>query len=241
MNDDSPTPPPSLPRLIVIDGPAGAGKSTVARRLAEHFGIPLLDTGAIYRTLALVGERQGIAWSDGPALGQLTVGFPISFQTREVGGRLVQQVLYDGEDVSVAIRTSMISEGASRVSQHSEVRAGLLEIQRALAAGGCVAEGRDMGTVVFPEARDKFFLTASLEARSQRRHAELAQSAEVELAEVQREVERRDLRDQSRAEAPLVQAADAVVLDSSHLEIADVVDRVIAIIAGREQPAQGPN
>jgi cytidylate kinase len=236
MNDDSPTPPPSSPRLIVIDGPAGAGKSTVARRLAEHFGVPLLDTGAIYRTLALIGQRQGIAWSDGPALGRLTVDFPIAFKTGEVGGRLVQQVLYDGEDVSVAIRTPMISEGASRVSQHSEVRAGLLDIQRALAAGGCVAEGRDMGTVVFPDARDKFFLTASLEARARRRHAELAVSG-VELAEVQREVERRDLRDQSRAEAPLVQAADAVVLDSSHLEIADVVDRVIEIIAGRERPA----
>ncbi len=236
MNEDSPTPPPSSPRLIVIDGPAGAGKSTVARRLAEHFGIPLLDTGAIYRTLALIGQRQGIAWSDGPALGQLTVDFPIAFKTGEAGGRLVQQVLYDGEDVSVAIRTPMISEGASRVSQHPEVRAGLLDIQRALAAGGCVAEGRDMGTVVFPDARDKFFLTASLEARARRRHAELAVSG-VELAEVQREVERRDLRDQSRAEAPLVQAADAVILDSSHLEIADVVDRVIEIIAGRERPA----
>ena len=235
MNDDSSTPPPSSPRLIVIDGPAGAGKSTVARRLAEHFGLPLLDTGAIYRTLALVGQRQGIAWSEGVALGRLTVDFPIAFRTHKVDGRTVQQVLYEGEDVSVAIRTPAISEGASRVSQHPEVRAGLLDIQRALAAGGCVAEGRDMGTVVFPEARDKFFLTASLEARAQRRHAELVLSGKVELAEVQREVERRDLRDQSRAEAPLVQAADAVVLDSSHLEIADVVDRVIAIIAGRDQ------
>jgi len=235
MNDDSLTLSPSSPRLIVIDGPAGAGKSTVARRLAEHFGLPLLDTGAIYRTLALVSQRRGIAWSDGLALGQLTVDFPISFRTQEVGGRLVQQVLHDGEDVSVAIRTPTISEGASRVSQHPEVRAGLLGIQRALAADGCVAEGRDMGTVVFPEARDKFFLTASLEARAQRRHAELAQSG-VELAEVQREVKRRDLRDQSRVEAPLVQAADAVVLDSSHLEIADVVDRVVEIIASRELP-----
>ncbi len=234
MNDDLSTPPPSSPRLIVIDGPAGAGKSTVARRLAEHFGLPLLDTGAIYRTLALVGQRQGIACAEGAALGRLTVDFPIAFRTHQVDGRTVQQVLYEGEDVSVAIRTPAISEGASRVSQHPEVRAGLLDIQRALAAGGCVAEGRDMGTVVFPEARDKFFLTASLEARALRRHAELALSGEVELAEVQREVERRDLRDQSRAEAPLVQAADAVVLDSSHLEIADVVDRVIAIIAGRE-------
>jgi len=235
MNDDSPTPLPSSPRLIVIDGPAGAGKSTVARHLAERFCLPLLDTGAIYRTLALVAKRRGVAWTDGAGLGQLTTDFPLSFQTETKDGQLVQRVLFDGEDMSVEIRTPHISEGASRVSAHSEVRAGLLGIQRALAAGGCVAEGRDMGTVVFPGARDKFFLTASLAARAARRHAELARSGKAELAEVEREVARRDQRDQSRAEAPLVQAQDAVVLDSSNLEIADVVDRIVAIIRAREQ------
>ncbi|MEZ4383422.1 MAG: (d)CMP kinase [Nannocystaceae bacterium] len=237
MTDDTPTSTPSSPRLIVIDGPAGAGKSTVARRLAEHFELPLLDTGAIYRTLALAARRRGIAWTDGEALGRLTAGFPISFRTLRDAedGAVRQQVRFAGEDVSVEIRTPAISEGASQVSQHPQVRAGLLGIQRSLAAGGCVAEGRDMGTVVFPDARDKFFLTASLEARAQRRHAELASGdAGIVLHEVLRDVERRDRRDESRAAAPLVQAADAVVLDSSHLDIAEVVRRIIEIIAARE-------
>ncbi|MCB9568498.1 MAG: (d)CMP kinase [Myxococcales bacterium] len=230
-----PKAPSTPPRLIVIDGPAGAGKSTVARRLAEHFGLPLLDTGAIYRTLALVALRRPIALDDGAALGRLTVDLPIAFRSgRGPDGALIQQVLLAEEDVSEAIRTPQLSEAASRVSQHPEVRAGLLELQRALAAGGCVAEGRDMGTVVFPAARDKFFLTASLEARAQRRHAELAEATGADLGDVRREVAERDQRDRSRAAAPLVQAADAVVLDSSHLDIAEVVRRIISIIEARE-------
>ena len=229
------------PRLIVIDGPAGAGKSTVARCLAEHFDLPLLDTGAIYRTLALVAERRGIAWEDEAGLAALARDFPISFETRRVdGGELRQRVLFAGEDVSAAIRTPAISEGASRVSRHPAVRGALLGIQRALSAAGCVAEGRDMGTVVFPEARHKFFLTATLEARAQRRHAEIVQvGAGAGLDAVMQEVALRDQRDQSRASAPLVQASDAVVLDSSHLEIEAVVSRIIAIIAAREADPPG--
>lgn len=235
MNDRA-RPSAPAPRLIVIDGPAGAGKSTVARSLAEHFGLPLLDTGAIYRTLALIAQRRGIDWEDEGGLSALASDFPLAFHTeREAGGGLRQRVHFAGEDVSVAIRTPAISEGASRVSQHPAVRGALLGIQRALSAGGCVAEGRDMGTVVFPDAPHKFFLTASLEARAQRRHAELAPVAGgLALAEVLEEVESRDRRDRSRASAPLVQANDAVVLDSSHLDIAEVVRRIIAIIEGQE-------
>ncbi|MEZ4451035.1 MAG: (d)CMP kinase [Nannocystaceae bacterium] len=236
MTSDRRSTEPRSPRLIVIDGPAGAGKSTVARRLAEHYRLPLLDTGAIYRTLALVALERGIAWTDDGGLGELTEALPIRFHSDVDGeGRLSQRVYIGDREITAAIRTPEISEGSSRVSQHPSVRRGLLGIQRTLAAGGCVAEGRDMGTVVFPEARHKFFLTASLEARARRRHAELAQSAgEAALGEVRDEVERRDRRDAARAEAPLRRAEDAVVLDSSDLEIEEVVRRIMALIDARE-------
>lgn len=244
MPSDSPSHAPRSPRLIVIDGPAGAGKSTVARRLAERYRLPLLDTGAIYRTVALLARERGIAWTDDAALGRLTDALPISFQSDVDGeGHLRQRVFLGDREITAAIRTPEISEGSSRVSQHPSVRRGLLGVQRALAAGGCVAEGRDMGTVVFPEARHKFFLTASLEARARRRHAELEGDAavtdEAALGEVKAEVERRDRRDVGRAEAPLRQAEDAVVLDSSDLGVDEVVRRIMAVIDGREGAGAG--
>ncbi|MCA9692241.1 MAG: (d)CMP kinase [Nannocystaceae bacterium] len=214
--------------LVVIDGPAGAGKSTVARRIAEHYGVPLLDTGAIYRAVALIARRRGVDWGDEAGLAQLVQRFPISFTVAEPGER--PRVLYDGEDISEAIRTPEISDGASQVSPIPAVRAGLLEIQRTLARSGCVAEGRDMGTVVFPDARHKFFLTASLEERARRRAAELAErghAAKADLTRVRDDLVLRDARDSTREAAPLRIADDAVTIDSSELAEDEVVRRIM--------------
>jgi len=217
--------------LIVIDGPAGAGKSTVARRLAEHYGLPMLDTGAIYRTLALLARERGVAWSDEAGLVALTpelagLGFVA------VPGA-AQRVEFAGRDVSAAIRTPEISEGASTVSAHPAVRRGLLETQRSLGHSGCVAEGRDLGTVVFPDAAFKFFLTADDRIRATRRKEELPRDQPLE--QVLRDLQSRDERDQSRAAAPLVQAPDAVRVDSTGLDIDGVVSAIMAVVDGRQR------
>ena len=222
----------SAPRLLVaIDGPAGAGKTSVARTVARELGLPMLDTGAIYRSLALAARRAGVEWTDAVGLAKLADGFPISFAPGE--GERPQQVLLRGEDVSAEIRTAAISDGASRVSAHPEVRAALLEIQRALGAEGCVAEGRDMGTVVFPHADFKFFLTATAQARAERRHRDLvaAEGDPVpDLAEVKARMHERDTRDSSRTVSPLRQAPDAVCVDSSKMPLAAVIDRILGTI-----------
>lgn len=215
-------------RLIVIDGPAGAGKSTVARRVASHFGLPYLDTGAIYRTLALRSQRAGVSWDDDAGLTDQARAMDVRF----VGGVGGQRVMCDGEDVSEAIRTPEISDGASRVSVHPGVRDALLDIQRAQGARGCVAEGRDMGTVVFPHAPHKFFLTADLETRARRRHEELVRRgiAGTSLEQVVEEMRERDARDASRPTAPLSEAADAQRVDSSGMDVDQVVAAVIAAV-----------
>lgn len=232
--------------LIVIDGPAGAGKSTVARRIAERLGAALLDTGAIYRSLAWLARERDIDWDDEDGLAGLAAELRIEFRPSSSPGAR-QQVLIrsplDADasaplDVTAEIRTPDISEGASRVSRHARVRAALLDIQRAIsatavAAGrGCVAEGRDMGTVVFPDAPHKFFLTASRTARAQRRLEELLAKGETTTrAQVEAEMARRDQRDSSREAAPLQQADDAALIDSSDLDIDGVVARILARVA----------
>jgi cytidylate kinase len=219
--------------VIAIDGPAGAGKTTAARSLAAQLGMALLDTGAIYRALALLARRHGVDWHDEAGLVALCHAFGLEFRPG-AGAGAPQRVLLDGEDVTAAIRTPEMSEGASRVSVHPRVREALLVLQRALPARsptGCVAEGRDMGTVVFPDAPFKFFLTASPAARAARRHAELAARVAEELptlGEVDAEMRRRDERDSSRAVAPLRPADDAILLDTSDMDAPAVLAFLLA-------------
>jgi cytidylate kinase len=219
-------------RLVVaIDGPAGAGKSTAAKMLAERLGYALLDTGAIYRTLALLARREGIDWGDGPGVARLAGGLEIAFAFE--GGS--NHVFLRGTDISREIRAPEISDGASRVSALPEAREALLDLQRRLgAAGGVVVEGRDIGTVVFPRAQAKFFLTATAEERARRRVIELrAAGREVDPAATLAELQARDHRDSTRAIAPLRQADDAVEIDSSALSAERVVDRMAEVVRER--------
>ena len=216
-------------RLIVIDGPAGAGKTTIARALARHLGLPLLDTGAIYRALALVARQRGVAWDDEPSLVALARDLPIRFGGLPPSGEAdaAQPVWVGDQDVTEAIRTPQMSEGASLVSALPGVRKALLGLQRAIGASsdGCVAEGRDMGTVVFPEAEHKFFVTAALRERASRRQADLSggPSASPSLSTVEAELRSRDARDSERAAAPLARAEDAVLIDTTALDPAGVL------------------
>jgi CMP/dCMP kinase len=222
--------PPEQKRLIVaIDGPAGAGKSTTARLLAERLCYALLDTGAIYRTMALRARERGIAWDDGPGVAALADGLEIGFRLEGS----INRVLADGADVTPAIRTPEISDGASRVSALPEVRAALLGLQRRIGgAGGVVVEGRDIGTVVFPDAEAKFFLTASTDERARRRVAELrAAGKPADEAQTRAELVARDERDSTRAAAPLRRADDAVEIDSSALGAEEVVTKMAEIVA----------
>ena len=216
--------------VVAIDGPAGAGKSTVTRRVAAGLGYLVLDTGAIYRTVALAAKRAGVAYENDSKVAavasDLAARNAIGFRTNPAGG---QTVWLDADDVTLAIRTQDMSDGASRVSAIGGVRSALLELQRSVGRdGGVVVEGRDIGSVVFPDAEAKFYLTASVEVRAQRRLEELLARGEVTTFEVvAREVRERDERDRNRAIAPLIQAANARLVDSSHLTIDEVVATIV--------------
>jgi len=217
--------------IVAIDGPAGAGKSTAARLLAARLGYTLLDTGAIYRVMALRARERGISWEDGPAVAALEADLDLGFRLE---GKL-NHVLVGGVDVTAAIRTPEISDGASRVSALPEVRAALLGVQRRIgAAGNVVVEGRDIGTVVFPQAGAKFFLTASTDERARRRVAELAAGGKpVDAAQTRAEIVARDERDSTRAVAPLRKADDAIEIDSSALGPDEVVERMASVVQAR--------
>ncbi len=210
--------------VVAIDGPAGAGKSTVTRLLAARLGYQLLDTGAIYRAVALLARRRGVDWGDGAGLAAIATGLDVRFQLDGERNRM----WVGDEEVTDAIRTPEISDGASRVSAQPPVRAVLLDLQRRLGArGGVVAEGRDIGTVVFPAAEAKFFLTASAEERARRRCEELrGKGMEVDYQATLEEIRIRDERDSNRAVAPLVPAPDAIHVDSTGIAVNQVVDRM---------------
>ncbi|MDR3164515.1 MAG: (d)CMP kinase [Synergistaceae bacterium] len=208
------------PPIIVLDGPAGAGKSSVAREAARRLGLPFLDTGAIYRAITHVMLSKDIPPSDSPELRAALAEFTISFR----GGR----VFACGEDVTEIIRTPAIERHVSPYSALPAVRESLLDIQRGQRTQGLVAEGRDMGTVVFPDADVKIFLTASPEERAARRHAErLAKGEESNYDDILRQVKARDEMDTNRAVAPLKRAEDAVFIDSTGLSFEAVVSRVM--------------
>jgi cytidylate kinase len=208
--------------VIAIDGPAGAGKSTVARAVASALGLTYLDSGAMYRCVALAALRRGVDPDDGRALGEVARGIEIEF----VDGA----VRLDGEDVTAAIRDPEVSGIASRVSIHTEVRAAMVERQRALiSAGNYVAEGRDIGTVVSPGSPLKVFLTASDAERARRRAQETGESpADVLAAQAAR-----DGRDREREHGALRAASDAVVIDTTELEVAEVADRIVELARDR--------
>ena len=212
---------------VAIDGPSGAGKSTIARAAARRFGLIYVDTGAIYRTVGLAGERAGIDCADAAAVQTLLPGLKIELVYDAAGE---QRMLLNGEDVSETIRLPEVSILASRVSALAVVRAFLLDMQRSLArTHSVVMDGRDIGTVVLPDAGLKIFLSASAECRAQRRWRQLQEP----YADVLRELEQRDYDDTHRAVAPLKAAADAVCIDTSDLTLDESINAVCAAIRAR--------
>jgi len=204
--------------VVAIDGPAGAGKSSVARAVAEALGFTYLDTGAMYRSVGLAAARDGVAPAEAAARARIELG---------------ERVLLDGEDVTEAIRTAEASEAASRAAADPAVRSALVAQQRRIVADGdWVAEGRDIGTVVAPDAAVKVFLTASPQERARRRAAQIG----ADVATVLAEQAIRDERDATREHAPLTAAPDAVQLDTTGLTLEQVVARVAALVADRQEP-----
>lgn len=218
--------------VITIDGPSGSGKGTIARRLADKLGWHLLDSGALYRVLGLHAQRCGVALDDAAELGELARELPVAFVVNQ--GQ-EQSVLLAGDDVSTLIRSETAGSAASRVAAIPVVRAALLDRQRAFRQPpGLVADGRDMGTSIFPDAAVKIFLTASVDERARRRYKQLnEQGADGNLSALLRDIVERDQRDATRAVAPLRPAADAVTVDTTGIGIDAVVEQVSRIVDER--------
>ena len=213
--------------IITIDGPSGVGKGTLGQKLVEKLGFHFLDSGAIYRALAWGVLHAGFSPQDEAAVVELAHHLPVRFEK----GR----VLYEDEDITRAIRTEQIAGVTSQVAAIPAVREALLQRQRAFVQPpGLIADGRDMGTVVFPEARVKFFLTADPRVRAERRYNQLkAQGIDANIDQIAQEIEARDRRDRERAVAPTVPAEDAIVIDTSELDVETVVEKACEIIRAR--------
>jgi cytidylate kinase len=220
--------------IVAIDGPAGAGKSTVAKAIAAQFGFQHIDSGAMYRAVALAARDQGAGWKDADGLARVAARIRIEFE----GAR----ILLEGLDVTQEIRTPEIAQGASIVASVPGVRDALTGQQRALARrGDVVMDGRDIGTVVFPHAELKLYLDAATDERAERRYHDLeSQGRHPSLPEVRQELELRDQRDKTRATAPLRPAPDAVILDTTKLPVEEVIQRVAALIRERQRPEVRP-
>jgi cytidylate kinase len=223
--------------IVAIDGPAGAGKSTVARALARRLGARYLNTGAMYRALTWLALERGVAPSDGPALAALAAENPVRLEPADGGER----VLAGGRDLSARIREPEVTRHVSEVSAHRDVRAAMVGVQRALMAhGDWVSDGRDVGSVVWPDAEVKVYLDATATERANRRREELAaQGIDLDEPEVLADIERRDRFDRTRAESPLVVADGAVVIDSTDLAPEEVVELIAGLAArARGEPAR---
>jgi len=223
--------------IIAIDGPVGSGKSTLARRVAEMMDYVYIDTGAMYRSIALKALRRGVALDAADSLTALASNTRIDLRAQDGG----QQVFLDGEDVTSAIRTPEVAQAASKVAVVPGVRRVLVaEQRRAGGQGGVVMEGRDIGTVVFPDAELKIFLTASPETRAERRWREHQQKGDsIDLARTLEEIRERDRRDREREDSPLVRAKDATVVDSTAMEPEEVA-RLVVMLA-RENRSAAPS
>lgn len=213
-------------RIITIDGPAGAGKTTVSKRLARELGCVYVDTGALYRGVAYEIREQGVDWENDTALARFLTGLDLQV----VPGKDAMGLISSGTDITAHIRTPEVTMLASATSARPAVRAALLDIQKEIAGRqDAVFEGRDMGTVVFPDARVKFFLFADLTIRARRRYDELP-DAQKDLNRVREEMKTRDDNDAERTEAPLTPAPDAIKIDSTHLTVDQVVAQMMPII-----------